>query len=305
MSVVVLGVFVADAVFTADRQPRIGETVLGRGFRLTEGGKGSNQAVAAARAGADATILTRLGKDAFAEMARAAWAAAGVRAVAIEDADSYTGAAFIFIDAGSGDNAIIVSPGAAGRLSPADVTDHADLIRDARVFLTQFEQPMHAAHCALRIAREGGAITILNPAPAAPAPEGMLALCDLITPNESEAASLTGLAVDGVDDAARAAQALRAMGCGAAIVTLGEKGALYHDGSRTVHVAPFDAGPVRETTGAGDAFNGALAVALSERRDPVEAVRFACAAAAISVTRRGAAAAMASRSEIEALLARG
>jgi ribokinase len=302
MSIVVLGVFVADTVFRADRQPRIGETVMGRGFTLTAGGKGSNQAVAAARSGGKAAILTRLGRDAFADMARATWAAAGVRPVVIEDADSYTGAAFIFIEAASGDNAIIVSPGAAAGLSPADVAAHAELIGGAKVFMTQFEQPMDAAMAALRTARAGGAFTILNPAPAAGPPEGMFALCDLVTPNESEAAALTGLTVAGPDDAARAARALRAMGAGAVVVTLGEHGALYHDGERTVHAPAFRAGPVAETTGAGDAFNGALAVALAEGRDPVAAVRFGCAAAAISVTRPGAAAAMPARAEIDALL---
>lgn len=301
--IVILGVFVADTAFRADRMPRIGETVLGRGFALGPGGKGSNQAVAAVRAGGRVRFISRLGRDPFAQMARDLWAGAGVTADVTEDPDSYTGAAMIFLDTATGDNAIIVSPGAAGLLGPEDVLARADAIRAARVFMTQLEQPIDAALTGLRLAREGGATTILNPAPAARLPEGMLALCDLITPNESEAALLTGLNVEGPADAERAAQALLAAGAGAVVVTLGEKGALYVDGAAAIHVPPFNAGPVVETTGAGDAFNAGMAVALAEGKAPAEAARFGCAVAAISVTRAGAAAAMPSRAEVDALLA--
>jgi ribokinase len=304
-AVVVLGVFCADATYTADRLPRIGETVLGRGFALGPGGKGSNQAVAAARAGATTHLITRLGADAFAELARATWAEAGVTAAAAVDADSYTGSAMVFIEAASGDNAIIVSPGAAGRLGAADIAAQADLIRGAAVFLTQLEQPMEAAMAGLRTARDAGAATILNPAPAAPLPEGMLALCDLVTPNEAEAAALTGLPVEGLDGAEAAARALIAMGAGAACVTLGAQGALLVASGGAVRIPAFDAGPVAETTGAGDAFNGALAVALAEGATLAEAARFGCAGAAVSVTRPGAAASAPRRGEIDALLRRG
>lgn len=301
-TVVILGVFVADTAYRAERQPKMGETILGRSFALGPGGKGSNQAVAAAMAGGSVHFISRLGRDPFAEMARATWAKAGVVPEITEDAESYTGAAYIFIEDATGNNAIIVSPGAAGRISVADVEARADLIGGAAVFVTQLEQPMEAAHRALEIARAGGARTILNPAPAAPIAPGMLALCDFVTPNESEAEGVTGIAVQGPDDAARAAAALRARGAGAAIITLGEQGALYHDGARTVHVPAFDAGPVVETTGAGDAFNGGFATRLAEGADPVEAVRFGCATAAISVTRPGTAPAMPSRDEIDRLL---
>ena len=158
---------------------------------------------------------------------------------------------------------------------------------------------------ALRIARAGGARTILNPAPAAPLSDEMLALCDIVTPNESEAEGITGLKVTTPAEAEAAARALIARGAGAAIITLGEQGALYHDGARTVHVPALNAGAVVETTGAGDAFNGGLAVALAEGQDPVQAVCFGCATAAISVTRPGTAPSMPARAEIEALLARG
>ena len=303
--IVILGIFVADTAYRADRQPRMGETILGRSFALGPGGKGSNQAVAAAMAGGEVHFVTRLGADAFAGMARDIWARAGVVPEVTEDAESYTGAAYIFIEEATGNNAIIVAPGAAGRISAADVEARADLIGGAAVFVTQLEQPMAAAHRALQIARAGGARTILNPAPAADLPEGLLALCDIVTPNESEAEGITGLPVTTLAEAEAAAKALIARGAGAAAITLGAQGALYCDGARTVHVPAFAAGPVVETTGAGDAFNGAFAVALAEGRDPVEATRFACAAASISVTRPGTAPAMPARAEIDALLARG
>jgi ribokinase len=301
--IVILGVFVADTAYRAARQPRMGETILGESFALGPGGKGSNQAVAAARAGGDVGFLTKLGRDTFADMALATWAEAGVTSLATQHADSYTGAAYIFVEDGTGDNAIIIAPGIAGTIAPSDVEGQAEAIAGAKVFVTQLEQPLDAALRALEIARAGGARTILNPAPAAALPEGMLALCDYVTPNETEAEGLTGLPVTGVEEATRAAEALRAMGAGTAIVTLGENGALYHDGATVLHVPGMRAGPVVETTGAGDAFNGGLAVALAEGMGPQDAVRFANATAAISVTRAGTAPSMPARAEIDALLA--
>lgn len=303
--IVILGVFVADTAYRAQRQPRMGETILGESFALGPGGKGSNQAVAAARAGGDVGFLTKLGQDTFADMALATWDEAGVTSLATRHAESYTGAAYIFVEAETGNNAIIIAPGIAGTIAPEDVERQADAISGAKVFVTQLEQPLDAALSALLIAREGGARTILNPAPAAALPEGMLALCDYVTPNETEAEGLTGIAVASVEDAARAAEALRAMGAGTAIVTLGENGALYHDGATVLHVPGLRAGPVAETTGAGDAFNGGLAVALAEGRGPEAAVRFANATAAISVTRAGTAPSMPVRAEIDALLSAG
>lgn len=303
--IVILGVFVADTAYRAARQPQIGETVLGDSFSLGPGGKGSNQSVAAGRLGARVSFLTRLGRDAFADMAKATWREAGVTPVVIETPESYTGAAYIFIEAGTGDNAIIVSPGAAALISPADIDANADLLRSASVFVTQLEQPIDAALRALAVAREGGAATILNPAPAAELPPAIFGLCDYLTPNESETESLTGMKVATADDARAAADRLIARGAGAVVVTLGGNGALYHDGSRSVHVPAFNAGPVVETTGAGDAFNGGFAVGLVRGLDPVEAVRFGCAVAGISVTRPGTAPSMPSLAEVEALLARG
>jgi ribokinase len=303
-AVVILGVFVADTSYRAGRLPRIGETILGDGFALGPGGKGSNQAVAAARLGAETHFITRLGADAFGDMALATWAAAGVRPAVTRDPTSYTGAAFIFVDAATGDNAIIIAPGAAATISPHDVDAHAALIRGAGVFVTQLEQPLAAAARALRIAHEAGARTILNPAPAQPLGDDLVALCDVLTPNETEAEEMTGVRVDSPDAARAAAAALLARGARAAVITLGARGALYHDAARSVLVPAVGAGPVVETTGAGDAFNGGFAAALARGEDPVEAVRFGCAVAGISVTRPGTAPSMPTRAEVEALLAR-
>lgn len=300
--VVILGVFVADTAYRAVRQPSIGETILGKSFTLGPGGKGSNQAVAAGMLGSSVAFVSRLGKDAFASMAHATWARAGVTPVITEDDESYTGAAFIFVDDASGNNAIIISPGAAARISVADVDARADLIRGASVAVTQLEQPLEAAARFLEIARGGDARTILNPAPAAPLPDGMLRLCDFLTPNETEAEALTGIRIVTMDDACRAADALLARGVGAAVITLGERGVLYRSHTETVHVPVFTAGPVIETTGAGDAFNGGFAVALADGMTAVEAVRFGCATASISVTRPGAATAMPTRKEVQMLL---
>lgn len=302
--IVILGIFVADTAYRAGRMPKMGETILGETFALGPGGKGSNQAVAAAMAGGEVHFITRLGRDDFAAIARSTWARAGVRPEVTEDGESYTGAAFIFLEAATGNNAIIVAPGAAARITPGDLEAKADLIAGASVFVTQLEQPIPAARRGLEIARAAGVRTILNPAPAAELDDALLALCDFATPNESEAEALTGIAVSDVDSAARAADALLARGVGAVVVTLGGNGALYRDRARTVHVPVISAGPVVETTGAGDAFNGGFAVALSEGRDVIEAVRFGCATAGISVTRPGTAPAMPARAEIDALLAR-
>ncbi len=255
-------------------------------------------------AGAETHFISRLGRDPFADMALQTWAKAGVKPAITQHSDSYTGAAYIFIEAATGNNAIIICPGVASSICEADIDARRDLIEGASVFVTQLEQPIPVALHALRMARAAGVTTILNPAPAAALPDGMLALCDYVTPNESEAAALTGLRVASVEDAIAAAKVLRVKGAGAAIITLGDKGALFHDGAKTVHVPPFRAGPVVETTGAGDAFNGGFAAALAGGMDAVEAVRFGSATAGISVTRAGTAPSMPAKAEIEALLRR-
>ncbi len=300
-SIVNLGVFVADTAYRAERQPRMGETILGTSFVLGPGGKGSNQSVACGRLGADVAFITRLGKDAFAEMAIRTWKEAGVTPAVIETPESYTGAAYIFIENGTGNNAIIISPGAAALITPADIDANAALIQEAKVFVTQLEQPIDAAVRALEIAKAAGVTTILNPAPAAALPESIYKLCDYVTPNESEAEGITGIPVVTVDDARKAADALLAKGAGGVVITLGEKGALLHAPGISETVPVFKVGPVVETTGAGDAFNGGFAVGLSRGFSPLEAVRFGSAVAGISVTRPGTAPSMPSLEEAMAV----
>ena len=298
-TVVILGVFVADTAYRAARMPVMGETIMGTSFSLGPGGKGSNQAVACARIGADTHMIALLGQDDFAKLALDTWAEAGVIPHVRQLNESYTGAAHIFIEDGTGDNAIIIAPGAAALMTVADIEAQADLIAGADVFVTQLEQPLDVAMRGLQMARAAGVTTILNPAPAAELPDGMLALCDYVTPNETECEALTGMAVTTQDDAARACALLQEMGVKTPIITMGEQGA-YLSGHGLVPA--IQAGPVKETTGAGDAFNGAFAAALSEGKPPLVAVQYGCATAGISVTRAGTAPAMPSRAEVEAFL---
>ena len=300
--VVVLGIFACDLTFRSERLPRIGETLLGTSFALGPGGKGSNQSVALGRLGADVTFLTRLGTDTFAEVGKAVWREAGVRADIIETPESYTGAAAILVENPTGNNGIIVAPGAASLLSPADVETKRTLIEGAGVFMTQLEQPLDAAIRALEIAKAAGVMTILNPAPAAHLPDNIYPLCDYITPNETETEEMTGVSVKTVDDARKAADVFLKHGVGTVIITLGEKGALIHSEDFSEVVPAISAGPVVETTGAGDAFNGGFARSLAEGMAPLEAARFACAVAGLSVTRKGAAASMPTLAEVQKVL---
>ena len=300
--IVILGVFVADTAYRASRQPKIGETIIGNEFSLGPGGKGSNQAVAAALAGGNVHFISRLGKDDFANMALSLWEKSGITPHVTQYSDSYTGAAYIFIEDETGNNAIIVSPGAAANINDDDIIANKELIQGSRVFMTQLEQSLDAADTALSFAKEGGAITILNPAPAQPLGENILKLCDFVTPNEIEAEQITGIPVKSINDAEIAAGKLLEKGAKAAVITLGEQGALFKDNDQVIHQPSYKVGPVVETTGAGDAFNGGLAVALAEEMPIDKALRFACATASISVTRQGTAPSMPDRHEIEALL---
>lgn len=301
--VAILGIFVADLAFRAARMPAIGETIAGSGFKMGPGGKGSNQAVAAARAGAAVTFISKIGKDEFGAIARETWRKEGIAARVAEAADLPTGAAFIYVNDTTGDNAIIVVAGAAASIGAADVDKTGDAIRAAAVFITQLEQPVAAARRGLEIARSAGVITIFNPAPAEPVDDALYALCDYVTPNETEAAYLTGVPVASAADARKAGDVFLSKGAGAALITLGEAGALLHTGTRSTLIPAFRAGPVVETTGAGDAFNGGFAAALARGLEPEAAARFGCATAGISVTRPGTAPAMPQLAEIEALLA--
>jgi ribokinase len=299
--VAILGVFVADLAFRASRLPAIGETMIGSGFAVGPGGKGSNQAVAAARAGAAVSFISRIGKDTFAELALKTWANEGI-VPRVTQVETPTGAAFIYVHETSGDNAIIIAPGAAGGICVADVDAADDAIRASKVFVTQLEQPVEAARHALTIAREARSITVFNPAPAVPFDDALYVLCDYVVPNETEAEALTGIKVSDLAAARRAGDALLTKGALAAVITLGERGALFHARDRSVHVPSFAAGKVVETTGAGDAFVGGFAAALAGGADPLDAARFGSATAGISVTRPGTAPSMPHRAEIEALL---
>jgi len=309
--VFVLGSFVADVAFRMSRLPAWGETLMGDTFALGPGGKGSNQAVAAAKAvsgaGMSVQFLSKVGDDAFGQLARTTWAAAGVDATLVKNASVATGAAAILIDAAKGENAIVVVPGACFTLTPAEVDEAGDAIRSASVFLTQLELALDTVERGLQLAHDAGVPTILNPAPAPekPLPDALLGLSDYFIPNETEAALLTGLPVETVEQAKVAAAALQARGARNVILTLGAKGALVvtEDGTATV-VPSFSVGPVVETTGAGDAFCGGFATALAEGQSLLEAVRFGCATAGISVTRKGTAPSMPSRAEIDAVLAK-
>ena len=297
--VVILGVFVADTAYRASRMPKMGETILGNSFVLGPGGKGSNQAVAAGNLGADVTIITRLADDDFGKMALQTWEHANVKGAVTYSSDSYTGAAFIFIDDKTGDNAIIIAPGAASEISVEDIHNNSEIISSADVFLTQLEQPIDVAQEGLKVAKANGKITILNPAPAANLPKDIFGLCDFMTPNETETEALTGLPVRNEEEAETAAKVLNKLGVKTPIITMGEQGAfLYGHGL----IPAFNVGEVVETTGAGDAFNGGFAVALSEGKSAFEAVKFGCATASISVTRAGTAPSMPARDEVEDLL---
>lgn len=304
--VLVLGSFVADLAFRAVRLPAWGETLMGESFVLGPGGKGSNQAVAAARAGAHVQFLSKLCDDAFGKIARDLWAADNIDATLVQNGPTPTGAAAILIDAVHGENAIIVVPGACFTLTPAEVEAVGNSIRTAKIFLTQLELPIETVERGLHIARSAGVPTILNPAPApvAPLPDALIALSDYFIPNETEAALLTGLPVNDINQAKAAAAALQARGARNVILTLGSKGALVCPSDGTATLVPiFNAGPVVETTGAGDAFCGGFAAALAEGLPLLEAVRFGNATAGISVTRPGTAPSMPQRAEIEALMA--
>jgi len=261
--IAVLGVFVADAAYRAERQPVMGETILGSEFALGPGGKGSNQAVAAARVGADVSMLTRLGRDEFAKMALDMWHTEGVTPEIEQVDDNYTGSAYIFIEQATGNNAIIICPGAASTISADFVNERRNVIESADVFMTQLEQPVAAAFAGLKIARTAGTITVFNPAPAADIDTTLFSLCHYVTPNETEAEGFTGVAVHTVDDARAAADALLKLGADNALITLGEQGVLLHNRDISEHIPAFNAGPVVETTGAGDAFNGGFATALA------------------------------------------
>lgn len=303
-SVLVIGSSNTDLIIKAARIPKPGETILGGEFARAAGGKGANQAVAAARAGGAVTFIARVGRDANGEAAIAGFAADGINVKhVIRDPTRPSGVALILVDR-SGENSIAVASGANEKLSPADVRQAKAAFRRARIVLLQLETPLPTVMAAAELAAAAGVRLVLNPAPARPLPVQLLKLVYLLTPNQSEAELLMGVVVSNEATAARAADKLLARGVQNVIITLGARGALVA-GKDLRHLLPGFKVKAVDATGAGDVFNGALVVGLAEGRSLPEAARFASAAAAISVTRFGAQPSAPTRREIEAMLATG
>ncbi len=300
-SIVVVGSSNTDMVIQLDRIPRPGETILGGQFVMAAGGKGANQAVAAARAGGDVTFVARVGRDMFGDQAVAAFQKDGICVDhVIRDKTSPSGVALIFV-ARDGENSIAVASGANGNLSPADVRKARRAIVAASVLVMQLETPLPTVQAAAEIAAMADVPVILNPAPACPLSDELLRLVTILTPNETEAELLTGVQVTDDASAERAADCLLARGVGTVIITLGPRGAFVAGEEFRGMLPGFEVNAV-DTTAAGDVFNGALAVALAKRQPLVDAVRFANAAAAISVTRLGAQPSAPKRKEIKKLV---
>ncbi len=302
--VCVIGSSNLDFTVPVPHLPRPGETVSGGRLGISPGGKGANQAVAAARLGAEVRFVTLLGADPVGDRLLAALTGAGLPADRILRTETAaTGVALIAVDP-AGRNQIAVAPGANHELTPERAAAHADVLAWADVVLLQLETPLETVRWALGEARRLGKLTLLNPAPARvlPLPPDILPLVDYLIPNETEAGLLTGRAVDGVAEAEEAGRALRAMGAGAAVVTVGAAGALLAGPSGGLHVPGFAVTPV-DTVGAGDAFNGGLAAALAGGARVEAAMVVANAAGALTCTRRGAMDALPSREEVEKLMA--
>ena len=285
--ITVVGSVNVDMMVKTSRLPSRGETVGGGQFMMAAGGKGANQAVAAARLGAEVTFIARVGQDQFGDEAIAIYGREGIRIDRIlRDQDSPTGVALIMVDE-QGENLISVASGANHRLTPMDVERSADQIRAADVLLLQLEIPIDTVYRAVQIAAGAGVPVVLDPAPAMPLPPELLKNVDYLTPNEMEAAELTGITVNDERSARHAAEKLLAAEARHVILTLGALGALLvgPDGTAFVRSVPVD---VVDTTAAGDAFNGAFACGLGRGTSPQDAVRQACIAAALSTTRLGA-----------------
>lgn len=283
-NIVVVGSSNTDMVVRLPRLPGKGESIIGSDFFMPAGGKGANQAVAAARLGARVTFVARLGADVFGDRALAGFTNEGIVTDYItRDEGAPSGVALIFIDA-QGDNMLAVAPGANGRLSPADVDRAAPAIAAADAVVMQLETPVETVQHTLQLARRHGVRTVLNPAPAQPLSADILKLVDVLTPNEHEAALLCG---DAHLTPAQAAKRLLAIGVGAVVVTLGADGALIETAQGAEHAPAYRVNAV-DTTAAGDAFTAALACALARGDHMLAAVRYANAVGALTVTKMGA-----------------
>lgn len=300
--IVVFGSFVVDLTGRCQGLPVPGQTLMGSSFRMGAGGKGSNQAVAAHRAGADVTLVTKIGRDVFGKVATDFYQGEGMRIDhVLVDEERETGVALIMVDSQSAQNEILVVPGACANITPEDVERCRPLIESASILLLQLEINSDALYRVIEIAHAAGVMIVLNPAPAAEIPEEVLRKIDVVTPNETEAQVLTGVEVRTKQDAERAAKVFLDKGVGNVVITMGALGAFATDGVRSELLPriPVDA---IDTTGAGDAFNGGFVTALSEGRDLFQALRFGNVTGALSVTRLGTAPAMPSREEIDAMM---
>lgn len=287
MKIVVVGSSNTDMIFKVPRIPKPGETLLGGVFHTAAGGKGANQAVAAARAGGNVVFIARVGKDMFGEQALRNFQADGIDTrFVVQDEEAPSGIAGIFV-AADGENSIAVAPGANARLSPKDIERAEEAFKGADVVLLQLEIPLETVTAAAKLAKKHGASVILNPAPAQKLPSELANSLDYLTPNESEAEILCGVCVGTEASIDQAAEQLRQKSGATVIITLGPSGVFLCDEGVKSRIPSFRVQPV-DSTAAGDVFNGALAVALAEGRPIFEAIRFAQAAAAISVTRLGA-----------------
>ncbi|MCF8085690.1 MAG: ribokinase [Desulfohalobiaceae bacterium] len=299
-AVLVLGSANTDLTVRAERLPRPQETVTNGEFSSSFGGKGANQALAALRAGAQTRLIARIGRDAFGERLAEHLATSGLpREGLIRDETAPAGVALIGVDR-EGTNQILVAPGSNKRLSPRDLHRFKHLLSGCSVFLSQLEIPLETVQSGLEAARQAGLFTVLDTAPSRELPQAIYPLLDLITPNEREATDLTGIRVDSPESARETGRILLRRGCGAALITLGGQGALFADRDREVLIPPYSVRAV-DTVAAGDAYNGALAAALSEGASLLDAARFAAAAGALSTTRSGAQDSLPDREEIDAL----
>lgn len=295
--IIVAGSMNMDMVVKTTHIPQPGETVLGGTFFMNPGGKGANQAVAVARLGGDVVFVAKIGDDIFGKQSSQLFDEEGVDTGGIlSDEDSSSGIALITVDA-AGENSIVVAPGANAKLEPGDVEKAFEQYPGSKILLIQLEIPMQTVEFAATYAGSKGIMVILNPAPANIYVSKLFHLIDIITPNVNEAEMLTGIKINNIDDAQRAANYMHQQGVKQVIITLGKQGAAILENGKFHHI-PAPVVDTVDTTAAGDVFNGALAVALAEGKDLVDATSFACSAASIAVTRLGAQSSIPYRNEI-------
>jgi ribokinase len=299
--IVVVGSCNVDLTVYCDRFPRPGETVLGSKLIIGPGGKGSNQATAASRLGANVTFIAKIGRDTIAETLIAHYGRERISSQhLLRDDNENTGTASISVDESSGENMIVVAPGANAMLCVDDVRKAEYEISSCQVMLTQLETGPSAVWESLALAKKHNKITILNPAPPLDIPTHVWEMIDYFTPNESEARRYTGLKIEDDSTALSACRALRRFGVKCAVITLGARGAAFSNGENELIIPTTDLKAV-DTVGAGDAFNGALAFALAQGHDVARAIKIANCAASICVTRKGASNSMPYGSEVDAL----